>query len=237
MVRKMVATCFSLALALFGAAAATAQQILVVSPAVPTSADQLTVFLTVPACAFRVTSAVQGSTVFLFPDTSLPCPPLAPPNPGVETAAKVGPLSAGSYTIVVVTDGKTTDSCVLFVQQPATQLSLVDGRYAVSVTWTNRDGTPGGSSQAVQLSDASGYFWFFDSSEVELTVKLVNGLAVNARYWVFVASATDVPFTLSVIDTWLCGSSTPVPGCPARTFEGLAGINRNFFDFTTFPFA
>lgn len=234
MVRKMVATYF--ALTLLAAATAEAQQILVISPAIPTSADELSVFLSVVDCGFHVNSAILGNTVYLYPDTSLPCPPLAPPNPGLVTRAKIRPLPPGSYTIQVITNGQTTDLRALFVQQPATQLSLVDGRFAVSVTWSNRDGTPGGTAQAVQLGDASGYFWFFDRSLVDLTVKIVDGVNVNFHFWVFVTSGTDVPFTLSVVDTWLCGSSTPVPGCPARTFEGVAGTNGNFFDFTTFPF-
>src|SRR6266851_4657978 len=67
----------SVALAVLSTRSMPAQQILVVSPALPTTADQVTFFLSVPGCAFRVASVVQGGTISLYPDTSLPCPPIA----------------------------------------------------------------------------------------------------------------------------------------------------------------
>lgn len=129
--------------------------------------------------------------------------------------------------------GQTTDSRAFFVHQPTAQLSLLGGRFAASVTWSNAGGA--GTGQAVQVSDASGYFWFFDPSTIELTAKLIDGAAINGHFWLFVSSATDVGFTLTVVDTWLC-PSPPTPGCPVRTYQGQAGTNRNFFDLTSFSF-
>jgi hypothetical protein len=219
---------------ILSAVTAHAQQILSVSPSLPTSADEITFHLSVLNCTFQVKSAVQGSTIYLYPDNSNGCPPLIPPDPGLETFTRIGPLGVGSYTVVVVTNGQTTDSRALFVQQPLEQLSLLDGRFAVSATFAFANGTPVETAQAIQLGDASGYFWFFDKGEVELTVKMVDGFLLNARYWVFVSSATNVPFTVTIIDTWTC-SLPPQPGCTAvRTYQSASGSNVNFIDLTAF---
>ncbi|HVT56758.1 MAG TPA: hypothetical protein VHR45_00015 [Thermoanaerobaculia bacterium] len=230
---RLLTVCYSSILLSLPALAAQAQQVLVVNPALPTAADELQIFLSVEHCSFHVSSAIQGNTIYLYPDTSRPCPSLPFPNPGLVTSVKLGPLSAGSYALTVVTDGQTTDSRVLFVQEPRTQLSLLQGRFAVSATFTSPDGTPR-DAHAVQLGDASGYLWFFDKSDVELTVKMVSGFLINRRYWVFVSSATDVPFTLSIVDTWLC--TPPTPSCPKRTYQGAAGSNRNFIDTSSFAY-
>ncbi len=230
MVRKMVATCFSLALPLLAAAATEAQQIVLVSPAQPTSSDAVTVLLTVPNCGYRVAITIQGDTVYLTPDSSQPCPPLAPP----VTSPTFGPLAPGSYTIVVKTmTGQVTDSRGIFVQQPTTQLSLLLTRFSVSATWSLVEGQSSVTAQAVQVSDGSGYFWFFDKSLVEIAVKIVNGSEVNAHFWLFVSSLTDVPFTLSVTDTSQC-SPANLPACPTRTYKSMPGMNQNFIDLTAF---
>lgn len=229
--RKVAAWCLALGVLALGSL--EAQQILLVSPAIPTTADQVTIFLTVPACAYRVTNFIQDHTVFLYPDTTLPCPPLGGLNPGGVTASFIGPLAAGSYTVIVDTAGKTTDSRAFFVQQPTANLFLLEQRFAVSVTWSIPDGRSG-TGQAVQVSDSSGYFWFFDNGSPELTVKILDGSAVNGHLWVFASSATDVAFTLSIVDTWQC-AFPPTGSCPAsQTYQSVAGSNRNFIDLTTF---
>jgi hypothetical protein len=45
------------------------------------------------------------------------------------------PLPAGSYTLVVLTDGQMTDSRPILVQAPSSSLSLLDRRFTVSATW------------------------------------------------------------------------------------------------------
>ena len=50
-------------------------------------------------------------------------------------------------------------------------------------------------------SHASGTFWFFDASNVELLLKVVDGCALNDRLWVFFAATTDVSLHVEVTDT------------------------------------
>ena len=79
-------------------------------------------------------------------------------------------------------------------------LCLGGGRFAVSATFQTAGGLSG-PAHAVALTPDSGTFWFFDSSNVELTVKVLNGCALNARHWVFSAGMTNVRVELTVRDT------------------------------------
>ena len=42
---------------------------------------------------------------------------------------------------------------------------------------------------------------FLDPTNVELTVKVLNGCGVNQRYWVFASGLTNQAVTISVTDT------------------------------------
>jgi len=79
-------------------------------------------------------------------------------------------------------------------------LCLSNNRFQVVATWKIPAGTTG-PAQAVELTPDSGYFWFFDRTNVELTLKVLNGCGINNRYWVFLSGATDVQVTLTVTDT------------------------------------
>ena len=51
------------------------------------------------------------------------------------------------------------------------------------------------------LTGDTGYFWFFDDSNVELVVKVLDGTAINGHYWVFYGSLSNVQFEVIVTDT------------------------------------
>ena len=231
MSHRLLLICITLIAASLATGPVAGQQILSVSPALPTSDDEVTVNLSVVLCGFRVATMIQGNMIYLYPDLTEACPPLAPPDPGAVTQPSFGPLAAGSYTLVVVANGMTTDSRTLFVQQPTTQLALHKARFSASVNWTLPGGQGAGAAQAVQLNESSGYFWFFDKDSVEVTLKILGG--PDQYYWVFVSSGTNVAFTLTIVDTWLCANPS---SCVSRTFQNPAGTNQNFFDFSTFTY-
>lgn len=56
-------------------------------------------------------------------------------------------------------------------------------------------------AQSVRLTDDTGYFWFFDRENVEVTVKVLNGCGTNQRFWVFASGGTNVEVVLTVTDT------------------------------------
>ena len=77
----------------------------------------------------------------------------------------------------------------------------LDGvRFRVRATWTRADGS-NGPGHAVTLTADTGDFWFFDSSNVELIVKVLEGCGTNAHRWVFASGLTNVLVTLTVTDT------------------------------------
>ncbi len=81
-----------------------------------------------------------------------------------------------------------------------TTLCLNGGRFQVTIDWKKPDG-PTGQGTGVGLTPDSGYFWFFDPSNIESVVKVLNGCAINGNYWVFAAGLTNVEATLRVLDT------------------------------------
>ena len=81
-----------------------------------------------------------------------------------------------------------------------TRLCLAGSRFRVEATWTTRDGATG-SGHAVALTADTGWFWFFDIANVEMVVKVLNGCALNNRYWVFAGGLTDTRVRITVTDT------------------------------------
>jgi len=81
----------------------------------------------------------------------------------------------------------------------ATTLCLSDNRFAVSVAWKSSDGQ--GQGQAVPLTADTGYFWFFQASNVEMVIKVLNACSFSSRIWVFAGGLTNVQVTMTVIDT------------------------------------
>ncbi|MCP4664167.1 MAG: hypothetical protein GY856_52960, partial [bacterium] len=80
-------------------------------------------------------------------------------------------------------------------------LCLNQGRFRVEVSWRNFQGGTG-SGRVVPFGSAdSGLFWFFDTANWEMLVKILDGCAVNDHYWVFAAATTNVEYTLRVTDT------------------------------------
>jgi CSLREA domain-containing protein len=79
-----------------------------------------------------------------------------------------------------------------------TTLCLNEGRFKVEVAWTTKTGT--GNGNAVPLTDQSGYFWFFDASNVEITIKVLDACSLNNRYWIFFSGLTNVGVKVTVTD-------------------------------------
>lgn len=84
----------------------------------------------------------------------------------------------------------------------AERLCLQDGRFAVKVRFRNQHaGGVEGTGQALPGTAETGMFWFFDASNVELTVKILDGGAFNQHYWVLYGALSDVEYWLEVTDT------------------------------------
>ncbi len=96
----------------------------------------------------------------------------------------------------VTTSPGTSGNCVA----SGTRLCLNNNRFAVEVTWRDFEGRTG-VGQAVALTPDTGTFWFFDDANVELVIKVLDGTALNGRFWVFYGALSNVEYTITVTDT------------------------------------
>jgi ELWxxDGT repeat protein len=75
------------------------------------------------------------------------------------------------------------------------------------------DGTPEGSVLLETFGPLDGYpphdmreapfvmFWFFDPTNVEVMLKVLDGIPLSGRFWVFYGALSNVEYTLKVTDT------------------------------------
>ncbi|HSS47846.1 MAG TPA: vanadium-dependent haloperoxidase [Thermoanaerobaculia bacterium] len=88
------------------------------------------------------------------------------------------------------------------VQGP-TSLCLENTRFKVEATWRTAVEIESGSGpgRAIPQANDFGQFWFFSADNVELSVKVLNGCALNNHFWVFASGLTDVEVVLTVTDS------------------------------------
>ncbi|HVT56933.1 MAG TPA: trypsin-like peptidase domain-containing protein [Thermoanaerobaculia bacterium] len=79
-------------------------------------------------------------------------------------------------------------------------LCLNAGRFKVTATFRSNTGQTG-NARVVKLTDDTGYFWFFSSSNVEAVLKVLNGCGVTHHYWVFAGGLTNVRVVITVTDS------------------------------------
>jgi hypothetical protein len=147
----------------------------------------------------------------------------APPlNPNFYSYAEdfsIGSLPAGAHTVelkadttAAIAESSESDNTLtktITVAAPgggcspsATTLCLLSNRFKVNVSWTNQHSNPPktGAGMAVPDTDQTGLMWFFSPDSIELVVKMVDGRAVNGRFWVFYGALSDVEYTIAVTD-------------------------------------
>ncbi len=125
------------------------------------------------------------------------------PHGGIATEWTDGTLAPGEQLIL----HSTSNAVSFVVGAPAActfnshTLCLNGNRFSVTASFS---GAPQGlpvQATAVPLTADTGYFWFFDPSNVELVVKVLDGCAVNGNFWTFAGGLTNVGVALQVTDT------------------------------------
>jgi PKD repeat protein len=170
--------------------------------------------------SFAPPNPVMGNAV-QFTDTSTGTPTSwawnfgDPASGGSNTSAAQNPshtfAAAGSYNVSLTAtnaSGSNTTQKNVTVSAGGPipcvadehTMCLNNGRFAVKAHWTRPDNTTG-EGTAVPLTGDSGYFWFFDASNIELVTKVLNGCAITNAYWVFAAGLTNVGVDLEITDT------------------------------------
>jgi hypothetical protein len=123
-----------------------------------------------------------------------------------------GPLSVGTHTLMIQVDpdnevAETDETDNTYTRtfvvgtcgQPSAGLCLA-GRFLVTISWSTTDGQSG-QGTPVTLTGDTGYFWFFNSANVEVVVKVLDGSAINGHFWVFYGALSNVAYTITVFDT------------------------------------
>jgi hypothetical protein len=235
--RRLVLLVLScLAALLFGSGVLAAQTPVLISPALPTTSDQV-VLVVEPTCLDIANVPTVAGTVITLKFGPTPAVPAG--SCPVAQSYPLGLLDAGSYTVKQVDFSDNVLSTSVFeVTAPSTTLDLLAGRFVASASWYFTRPIPVGVPQtqpasAVQVADHSGYFWFFDPGTIEVSIKILDGTAFNGHYWVIIASSTTVPYDLTVVDTRGDCLLAQTP-CPTKTYQSTSGTNQNFVDIEAF---
>jgi 6-phosphogluconolactonase (cycloisomerase 2 family) len=80
-------------------------------------------------------------------------------------------------------------------------LCLTQNRFQIQVDWRVPSQGRSGSGTAVAITGDTGYFWFFDSANVELIIKVLDARVINGKFWVFYGALSNVEYTITVTDT------------------------------------
>ncbi|MCH9649065.1 MAG: hypothetical protein K0U98_12575 [Deltaproteobacteria bacterium] len=81
-----------------------------------------------------------------------------------------------------------------------TTLCLQGDRFRITADWIRPNGQ-NGVGMGVELTDDTGYFWFFNAANVEMVLKVLRGCSNNGNYWVFAGGLTNVQVDIRVEDT------------------------------------
>jgi photosystem II stability/assembly factor-like uncharacterized protein len=79
-------------------------------------------------------------------------------------------------------------------------LCLNSRRFSAVVQWRDPSHNSG-NGQALPITDNTGSFWFYDPTNLELVVKVLDGRSVNGKFWVFYGGLSNDEYTLTVTDT------------------------------------
>ena len=217
------------------------------SPRLPTDADDVTVLIH--------SGTGPGCTYYDFPEQAQADPAGANPRPvrifaaveaiqvlcpagDLQQEVRLGNLEPGSYVLQIFAAdfaiGTPIQTLVheqhFVVTASREQVSLHNGQFLVEAEWIGGPAA-GEPLRAVTLGKDSGYFWSFSSTNVELTVKILDGGLVNGKFWVFLAPMTSLGLEVTVYDARGC----TVPACPSKVYVLEPGKPDTLFDLDHFP--
>lgn len=121
-------------------------------------------------------------------------------TPGLVAAREIRRLAPPPANEAPATSQAAAGAC-----QPGNQaLCLEGGRFRVEVRYRNQH-AGGAAGRGTVLPGGgtgnTGSFWFFDPENTELLVKVLDGRALNGKFWVFSGALSDVEYWITVTDT------------------------------------
>ena len=92
--------------------------------------------------------------------------------------------------------------------------TLHDSRFIVAASYLLDDVWTEGRVHPANVGSAGVLYYFFDEDNPELLVKILDGCAINGKYWLYVSAATDLDVRLLVDH----GSPSKVFSIPGGSF-------------------
>jgi len=128
------------------------------------------------------------------------------PATSAATAASATPATAGAHLHLMRPHGAGFGQPAATPQAfacPANDLTvcLIGNRFEVTATFTAPNGGGSGGAHLVKLTDDSAYMWFFSADNVEAVFKVLNGCALDSKYWFFAGGLTNVDVVITVTDS------------------------------------
>jgi hypothetical protein len=172
-----------------------------------------------------------GSASIFFDTGSGPCSNVT------ETEETTPPLDTFRRATVgiLATEQVHTASCVASDTVMCIDDFPGDQRFEVTVHFhTTQGGGISGNGQEIPMAPLGvshgGLFWFFSADNPEMLVKVIDGCAVNGRFWVFISAGTNVGFSVTVHDTAFGASHTYTnqdlnPAPPIQDTSALTGCS------------
>ncbi len=140
-------------------------------------------------------------------------------DPYSPTTLYAGTRGAGTFRITFATPSPCAADEMT--------LCLGDGRFEVRIDWRDFAGNTG-RGRAVPWTGDTGTFWFFDSDNVEVIIKVLPGGPINGHFWLFYGALSNVEYTLRARDSLTGDEATYFN--PAGTFASV-GDTRAFLAF------
>jgi hypothetical protein len=84
---------------------------------------------------------------------------------------------------------------------PSPTAACIGNRFMVQVSYDATPGNGAGPANVVLESAESVKFTFFDPSNIEMILKILNACGVNNKWWVFAGGLTNVGVAIKVTDT------------------------------------
>lgn len=103
---------------------------------------------------------------------------------------------------------------------------IQDGRFQVQMSYDDGD-MLSGIANGVELTDDSAYFTFFNPTNPEVFIKVLDGCDFNGNFWVFAAGLTNLEVLISINDTlsgafYVAGNPLGNPFPPIQDIEAFA---------------
>lgn len=173
-----------------------------VDPPLPAAGSPVSVTID-SSCPFDWSDPTRDrfNLYFFAGDSPIGAPCTTPPS--FREIIQVGALAAGEYTVILLTDHPEAPAHLFqqrfTVTEHAIPALLIGDHFEVTAAWETHAGATG-TGTARPLTAETGAFWFFTPSNLEVTVKILDGCAINGHRWLMAAGMTDVGVELTVLD-------------------------------------